>query len=133
MSAFVGYTCILLFEQVFELAEDTVAVGLAGLYAGGAAQAFEDSLLLVGELLGHVDHDVDEFVAAASVLVVGPAGMLRRARPPMVGTSTEPPRTAVGMSSIRLYITSAPSRMSSGCLISSTTTSRSPGTPPPLG
>ncbi len=59
-----------------------------------------------------------------------PGAILTRARPVIVGTSTEPPRAAVGMSSIRLYITSWPSRMSSGCLTSSITTRRSPLTPP---
>lgn len=58
-------------EDVFEAREDALAVGVGGLDVGRVFHSLECAFLVGSELLGDVDHDVDELVALAAVLLVG--------------------------------------------------------------
>lgn len=59
-----GRVGMLLLEDVFELGEYALFLLFVGGEVGGAGHGLECLTLGVGELLGNVDHDVDELVAA---------------------------------------------------------------------
>lgn len=103
-------------RNVAKAAEDTFLDGFGGLHGGFVAKLFDELLVGIGQILGNVDHDVDQLVAGCIAIVGGETlaaqtenlawlragAIFSRARPVMVGTSTEPPKAAVAKSSIRL-------------------------------